>query len=86
MPTVGAGPWLSYEAHFKGRLEVALGKATDNKYVRGWEANGLRKRLDRFVAEGVSRQFEGLSGKEERVVAAHADFSMGYNALLLRFC
>lgn len=75
MPTVNAGPWVSYEPHFKGRLEVALRKATDNKYIKGWEANGLRERLDRFVAEGVPRQFEGLGDKEERVVI-HADFSM----------
>jgi len=77
MPTVGAGPWPSYEAHFKGRLEVALMKATDNKDIKGWEANGLRERLDKFVAEGVPKQFGDLSSKEERVVT-HADFSMVY--------
>lgn len=75
MPTVGAGPWPSYEAHFKGRLEVALMKATDNTYIKGWRANGLRERLDKFVAEGVPVQFQDLDSKEERVVT-HADFSM----------
>ncbi len=75
MPTVGAGPWVSYEGHFKGRLEVALRKATDNEYIKGWEANGLRARLDKFVAEGVPVQFRDLDSKEERVVT-HADFSM----------
>jgi hypothetical protein len=84
MPTVGAGPSPSYEAYFRGRSEVALRKATDNKYIKGWEANGLRKRLDRFVAEGVPRQFEGLGDKGERVVT-HADFSMGFNTPFLRF-
>ncbi|KAK4101154.1 hypothetical protein N658DRAFT_566895 [Parathielavia hyrcaniae] len=55
-------------------LEVAMKKATDNEYIKGWEANGLRKRLDKFVAEGVPNQFEDLSSKEERVVT-HADFN-----------
>jgi hypothetical protein len=40
MPTVGAGPWGSYEAHFRGRLEVALGKADANPYIKGWRAGG----------------------------------------------
>jgi hypothetical protein len=73
MPTVGAGPWPSYEAHFKGRLEAALKKADDNKYIKGWEANGLRERLDKFVAEGVPAQFRALSSKDDRAVI-HADF------------
>jgi len=74
MPTVGAGPWDSYEASFKGRLEVALRKADANPYIKGWHANGLRKRIDRFVAQGLPAQFEDLGSKEDRVVV-HADFS-----------
>ncbi|KAK4033633.1 hypothetical protein C8A01DRAFT_49817 [Parachaetomium inaequale] len=74
MPTVGSGPWPSYEAHFQGRLEAALKKADDNKYIKGWEASGLRERLDKFVAEGVPAQFKALSSKDDRTVI-HADFS-----------
>ncbi len=74
MPTVGAGPWDSFEASFKARLELELKEADDNPYIKGWRANGLRTRLERFVAEGLLAMFEGLGGKEERVVC-HADFS-----------
>jgi hypothetical protein len=74
MPTVGAGPWPSYEASFRGRLDVALKKADANPYIKGWHANGLRERLDKFVANGVPTQFEGLGSKNNRVVV-HSDFS-----------
>lgn len=74
MPSVGAGPWPSFEASFQGRLEVALKKADENPYIKGWRANGLRDRLEAFVAGGVPDQFETLSSKEDRVIV-HADFS-----------
>ncbi|KAK0701157.1 hypothetical protein B0T21DRAFT_435197 [Apiosordaria backusii] len=74
MPTVGAGPWPSYEASFQYRLELALKKADANPYIKGWRANGLRERIDAFVQRGVPAQFEGLSDKDEKVVV-HCDFS-----------
>jgi hypothetical protein len=85
MPTVGAGPWPSYEAHFKGRLEVALKKATNNEYIKGWEANGLRQRLDKFVADGLPVQFQDLGYKHERVIT-HADFSKDCNTVSPSHC
>jgi hypothetical protein len=78
MPTVGAGPWDSYDASFKGRLEAALRKADQNPYIKGWRANDLRERLDRLIAEGMPAQFEALGGKEESVIV-HADFSRPLN-------
>ncbi|WEW59970.1 hypothetical protein PRK78_005452 [Emydomyces testavorans] len=77
MPTVGVGPWPSYEASFKGRLEVALKRADANPYIRGWRANGVRERLDAFVEHGVPAQFESLSSKQEKAIV-HADFSKFY--------
>ncbi|KAF4634752.1 hypothetical protein G7Y89_g3359 [Cudoniella acicularis] len=74
MTSVGAGPWSSYEASFKGRLEVALQKADANPYIKGWRANGVRQRLDAFVERGVPAQFEALGSKQDRVII-HADFT-----------
>lgn len=74
MPTVGTGPWRSFEASFVGRLEVGLKKADKNPYIKGWRTNGLRDRLEAFVAEGVPAQFKTLSSKEDRSIV-HADFS-----------
>lgn len=53
MTSVGAGPWPTYETSFKGRLEVALRKAGENPYSKGWRANGVREHLDAFVERGV---------------------------------
>ncbi|KAK3990828.1 hypothetical protein QBC44DRAFT_324799 [Cladorrhinum sp. PSN332] len=74
MPTVGAGPWPTYEASFQYRLGLALRKADANPYIKGWHANGLRKRIDAFVERGIPAQFESLSDKDDKVVV-HCDFS-----------
>ncbi|KAI0107221.1 kinase-like domain-containing protein [Nemania sp. FL0031] len=74
MPSVGAGPWLSYESSFKGRLEVELQEADANKYVQGWRANGIRDRLDAFVQRGVPSQFESLKTAHDKAII-HADFT-----------
>jgi hypothetical protein len=76
MPSVGAGPWSSLEESFKRRLEVALAKADENQYIKGWRANGLRERLEAFVAKGVPEQLEALGSRADRVIV-HADFSEG---------
>jgi hypothetical protein len=74
MPTVGAGPWSSYEASFQTRLQLALQKADANPHIKGWRANGIRERLDAFLESGVVAQFKTLESKEDRVII-HADFS-----------
>lgn len=74
MTSVDAGPWPSYEEQFKGRLRVALARADANPYIRGWQTNGVRKRIDAFVDHGVSAHFRTLTSKEEKVLA-HGDFS-----------
>ncbi|KAM5450891.1 hypothetical protein MaudCBS49596_004000 [Microsporum audouinii] len=74
MPSVGAGPWPSYEASFKGRLEVALQRADNNKYIQGWRQNGIRERLEAFIERGVPAMFESLSSKDEKSIL-HCDFT-----------
>lgn len=84
MTSVGAGPWPSYEASFKGRLEVALRKADANPYINGWHANGVRECLDAFVERGIPAQFETLCSKDDRVIV-HADFSKLFIGLILEY-
>lgn len=74
MTSVDAGPWPSYEEQYKARLKIALAKVDANPYIRGWQANGVRKRIDDFVDHGVTAQFRTLASKEERVLT-HGDFS-----------
>jgi hypothetical protein len=77
MPTVGQGPWPSYEAFFRGRIEMALQEADANPRIRGWRENGIRDRLDAFVERGLSAQFESLETKQDKSII-HADFSMSF--------
>lgn len=74
MTSVGSGPWLSYEDYFRDRLERALQRADSNPYIKGWHANGVRKRLEAFVESGVSAQFKALESRDDKTIV-HADFS-----------
>jgi hypothetical protein len=74
MPNVGEGPWPSYEAFFRRRIEVAFRNADANPHVQGWRGNGIRDRLDAFLERGLSAQFEALKTKQDKSII-HADFS-----------
>jgi hypothetical protein len=74
MPTFGEGPWSSFEAYFRRRIEVAFKTADTSPYIQGWRANGVRDRLDAFVERGLAAQFEFLESKDEKCIT-HADFS-----------
>lgn len=74
MTSVGSGPWPSYEAHFRDRLQLALQSADANPYIKGWHANRVRQRLDALFKSGVPEQFECLESKHDKATV-HADFS-----------
>ena len=74
MTSVGSGPWPSYETYFSDRLKRALEKADNNRYINGWHANGIRKRLEAFVESGVPAQFRSLESQDGKSIV-HADFS-----------
>ena len=74
MSTVGAGPWQSYEAYFKERMKIALGKAASNEAIDGWKSGKLGDRLHAFVENGLPAQFEPLETKQDKSII-HADFS-----------
>ncbi|KAF2021815.1 hypothetical protein BU24DRAFT_417453 [Aaosphaeria arxii CBS 175.79] len=73
MTSVGSGPWPSYEKYFLDRLERALRTAGSNPYINGWQANGVRKRLEDFVTSGVPAQFEKFRSSNDKAIV-HADF------------
>lgn len=74
MTSVGSGPWLLYEDYFRNRLKRSLQQADSNPYIKGWYANGVRKRLEAFVESGVPAQFEALESRDDKTIV-HADFS-----------
>ncbi|KAF2117036.1 kinase-like domain-containing protein [Lophiotrema nucula] len=60
--------------YFRDRLERALQQADSNPYIKGWHANGVRKRLEAFVESGVPAQFKALESRDDKALV-HADFT-----------
>jgi thiamine kinase-like enzyme len=74
MSSVQGGPWESYQESFREQFESALAQADANTFIRGWQANGLRKRLNSFVRKGLAAPFQGLLSKDVKVIV-HGDFT-----------
>ncbi|KAL8913404.1 MAG: hypothetical protein Q9171_001783 [Xanthocarpia ochracea] len=68
-----AGPFTTYEGLVKATIQSKLAKADTDPQVEGWRANGLRVRLDKFIAEGLHVAMENM-GTFPRVLV-HADFT-----------
>lgn len=69
-----AGPFTSYAGLVKATIQSKLAKANTDPQVGGWRANGIRARLDKFVAEGFHVAMENMGTFPK--VLVHADFSM----------
>lgn len=74
MPSVGTGPWHSFEDSDWERFEQVLAQTNENPYLMGWRANSVRSRIDAFIEHGLSVQFSGFPSERERAIV-HADFS-----------
>lgn len=73
MTDVGDGPWPTYQASYKGQLEMALAEADVSHYIEGWRGNGISERLHAFIECGLPAQFK-LLDSDDRIIT-HADFS-----------
>jgi hypothetical protein len=73
MTTVDAGPWPSYQDSFTARFQIALEKADASPYIKGWQANGVRTRIEAFIRLGLSKQFQALNAKGDKCII-HGDF------------
>ena len=69
-----AGPFATYEEFVKATIRSKLAEADADLQVAGWRANGIRARLDKFVAEGLFPVIRGMGDWPKALV--HADFSM----------
>lgn len=74
MTSVGSGPWSTYADYFHQKVDKAFQTADKNPYIKGWHANGVRKRLEAFLGSGIVTQFATLEGEHDRCIV-HADFS-----------
>ncbi|KAL8839661.1 MAG: hypothetical protein Q9170_001667 [Blastenia crenularia] len=74
-----AGPFTTYEGLVKATIQSKLAKADMDPQVEGWRANGLRVRLDRFIAEGLHVAMENMGAFPK--VLVHADFNEFFRSL-----
>ena len=68
------GPFTTYADLVKATIQSKLSKADGDPQVQGWRANGVRARLDKFIAEGFHAAMEKMGTFPK--VLVHADFSM----------
>ena len=74
MSILNAGPFTTYAGLVKATIQSKLAKADTDPQVQGWRANGVRARLDKFIAEGFHVAMENMGNFPK--VLVHADFSM----------
>jgi hypothetical protein len=74
MAVLEGGPWDSYGDVMVAKMKAALKNDADpSSVVGGWRANGLRERLDKFIAGGVGRALDDVDVQARGFV--HGDFS-----------
>jgi hypothetical protein len=71
--TVKGGPWKSYEAWWAGRLHQNLTQAETSLVLDDWKANGIRLRVDDFLATGIPDLLRDID--PPRLAIAHGDIS-----------
>lgn len=74
MSIMDAGPFPTYEELVKATIQSKLTKADTDPQVDGWRANGVRVRLEKFLARGLHVAMESMGSFPKALV--HADFSM----------
>lgn len=74
MSILDAGPFPTYEDLVKATIQSKLAKTDTDPQVEGWRANGVRTRLEKFIAEGLHVAMKSMGSFPKALV--HADFSM----------
>ncbi len=59
MTTLKGGPWPTYAAFLRAKFVSRLGDADGSLALRGWRDNGVRERIDAFLAPGLDRCLAG---------------------------
>ncbi|KAK1998974.1 hypothetical protein LX36DRAFT_690433 [Colletotrichum falcatum] len=75
MTTLKGGPWESYSAFWKARMALRVDDASASPALDGWKPNGVRERVDKFLAVGL-RNFLDESGVDVgRRILIHEDLT-----------
>jgi len=74
MPTLKGGPWATYAEVWLAKLRQHLASSDQGTVILGWRPNGVRDRIERFLADGgIERMLDGVD--TDKRVLVHGDFS-----------
>ena len=73
MTLVDGGPFKSYEALYSKIIHSQLILADQSAILEGWKPNGVRRRLDKFLVDGLHRVMSQVDSSTKALV--HGDLS-----------
>ena len=73
MTLIDGGPFQSYEALYSEIINSQLILAEQSTILQGWQPNGVRRRLDQFLKEGLHQIMP--QGESNTKVLVHGDLS-----------
>lgn len=76
--TMIGGPWQSYADWWRARFHDNLCQAEKSSVVKGWNENGIRARLNKFMADGIERSITAVD--KYKLVLVHGDFCKCFRA------
>ena len=72
---VKGGPWESYEEYLRAKMEIQL-EDVETEVIKGWRANGVRERIDKFIYGGKHDSLVKAAGIDiKKFCLVHHDFS-----------
>jgi hypothetical protein len=75
MTTLQGGPWSTYDAFLRAKLEAQLEGADKSPALDGWRENGIRERVGEFLSSRLGTKLleSGVDGTQR--VLVHGDLS-----------
>lgn len=74
MPLLSGGPWDTYSSLWTAKLKAQLHESDKSPLLQGWKDDGIRERLEAFLANGGVGQVLGSDEGGEKVLI-HGDLS-----------
>ena len=68
-------PQTRYEDHWAANLQWQLKEADESAMIQGWRENGIRERVDRFVATKIGDVIQTAGVDSSKLALVHLDFS-----------